>query len=303
MSIVKAPAQCFISINLLKGCWEGHKLQAHSILNPSRWTPTHTTIIHKSHHAHEFEQLPTETNIYTPEQKTRIRSTSFNHFSLRGTSWESCRLQVEPLGTTNFLPRPCWNLISSRQKPKFFQQRVDWLKASSKSAAPSAPWVPLCWSTCGVLSESTCWKAPWDYIDDKCRYTIHLKFKPIQVNSNSYDNFDKSLQIWTSDNFRQRQINTGRQQENLQPFLSARHCLEICLLQVEPLGTTQFFPRFCWDLRTATKIQLFQLCRLAQGFKQICGAIRSFRFCAEAPGVFCQKQSVENMLGRRRLRA
>ena len=67
--------------------------------------------------------------------------------------------------------------------------------------------------------------------------------------------------------------------------------MEFCLLQVEPLGITDFMPRCCWDLRTEREIQLFQLCPLAQGFKQICGALCSFRVSAEAPAVFCEKMS------------
>jgi len=66
--------------------------------------------------------------------------------------------------------------------------------------------------------------------------------------------------------------------------------MEICLLQVEPLGTMQFLPRCCWDLITASEIQLFQERRLAQGFKQICGSICSLRLSVEAPAVFCQKK-------------
>ena len=67
---------------------------------------------------------------------------------------------------------------------------------------------------------------------------------------------------------------------------------------MEPLSTTNFLPRPCWDLITAGKNQLFQQRRVAQCFKQICSAICTFRVFAEAPAVFCQKQSVEKTLGR-----
>ena len=75
--------------------------------------------------------------------------------------------------------------------------------------------------------------------------------------------------------------------------------MEICRLQVKPLGTTNFMPRCCMDLRTLTENQLFQLCRLAQGFKQIFCALCSFRVSVEAPAVFyySQKQSVKSTLG------
>ena len=58
----------------------------------------------------------------------------------------------------------------------------------------------------------------------------------------------------------------------------------------------QFLPRCCWDLRTASEIQLFQQRRVAQRLKQICGAICSLRATVEAPAVFCRKKSVERIL-------
>ena len=73
---------------------------------------------------------------------------------------------------------------------------------------------------------------------------------------------------------------------------------EICLLQIEPLGTMQFLPGPCWDLRTVGQTQLFQQWQLTQRLKQICGSICSLRVSVEAPAVFCQNQSVENTFGR-----
>ena len=101
-----------------------------------------------------------------------------------------------------------------------------------------------------------------------------------------------------SNNFQQRKINTRRKQENPSTISLCKAPTEICLLQVEPLGTTNFLPRCCWDPRTVVEKQHFQLCRLAQRFKQICGALCSLRFFVEAPAVFCQNQSLESMLGR-----
>ena len=108
--------------------------------------------------------------------------------------------------------------------------------------------------------------------------------------------------LLNSNNFQQRQINTRRKQENLQHHPSTislcKALQETCLLQIEPLSTTNFLPRPCWDLRTASEIQLFQQRRVAQCLKQICSAICTFRVSVEAPGVFCQNQSVEKTWGR-----
>ena len=110
-------------------------------------------------------------------------------------------------------------------------------------------------------------------------------------------------QIFTnlnSNDFQQKQINTSKSRKPSNNSLcEAPH--EICLLQVQPLGITNFLPRCCWDLIAVGKIQVFQLCRLAQGFKQSCGAICSSRVFVEAPAVFCLKQSVENTLGLRQV--
>ena len=77
--------------------------------------------------------------------------------------------------------------------------------------------------------------------------------------------------------------------------------VEICLLQVEPLSTTNFLPRPCWDPTTVGEKQLFQQRRLIQYFKQTCGCICTFRVIVEAPAELCQNQSVEKMLGRRQV--
>ena len=74
---------------------------------------------------------------------------------------------------------------------------------------------------------------------------------------------------------------------------------EICFLQIEPLGITDFLPGPCWDLRTVMKIQLFQQGRLTQRLQKICGSICSFCASAEAPAVFCQEQPIRRMLERR----
>ena len=101
-------------------------------------------------------------------------------------------------------------------------------------------------------------------------------------------------------NFQQTQINTRRKQEKPSTISLCEAPCEICLLQVEPLCTTNFLPRPCWDLITA-KNQLFQLCRLDQRLKQTCGSICSLGVIVEAPAVFCQHLSFENTLGLRQV--
>ena len=152
-----------------------------------------------------------------------------------------------------------------------FSSSDDWLNAWSKSAAPSAPFVSLL----KHLSESIC--------------RIYLG------TTTSAGNYP--IHHLNSCNFQQTQINTRRKQENPSTISLCEALPEICLLQVEPLGTTNVLPRCCWDLMTVGKIQVFQLCPLAQGFKQICRSICSFRVFVEAPAVFCQKQPVESTLG------
>ena len=151
-----------------------------------------------------------------------------------------------------------------------------------------------CRSTCSVLSETICQKH------------LETAISPISAGTQSILNtygskwtHTTTSQIYTnlnSDNKQQRQIHTCTKQENPSTISLCEALMEICRLQVEPLGTTNFLPRARWDLRTARETQLFQLCPLAQGFKQICGALCSFRVSVEAPAVFCQKQSVKNTL-------
>ena len=129
---------------------------------------------------------------------------------------------------------------------------IDWLKAWSKPAAPSAPFVcSLKHLQCFVRINLS--KTLRDY--DKCRYTIHLK--PIQVNSNSYDNF---TDLYKSELGQHPITETKRRWKKARKHSTISLCeapREICLLQVEPLGTMQFLPRCCGDPRTEAKIQDF----------------------------------------------
>ena len=128
--------------------------------------------------------------------------------------------------------------------------------------------------------------------------------KPIQVNFDSYDNFTNlykselgqhPTETW------QKGTEETRKPSTISLCEAPR---EICLLQAEPFGTVNFLPGPCWDLRTVGENQLFQQRWMAQRFKQIWGSICrfcSFRFCVEAPAVFCQNQSVESTLGLRQV--
>ena len=212
----------------------------------------------------------------------------------------TCSFGQAPSGSFCHAPVGIWEHLSKSNPSSC----VDWLKASSKSAAPFAPFVSVSKHLqCFVKINLS--KTPWDY--DKCRYTIHLK--PIQVNLDSHDNFTNLCKSELGKHPTETNKYAYKTRKPSTITLCEAH-VEICILQVEPLGTTNFLPRCCWDLRTLTENQPFQLCRMAQGFKQICGALCSFRATAkalslavsvEAPAVFCQNQSVENTLGLRQV--
>ena len=120
----------------------------------------------------------------------------------------------------------------------------------------------LCRSTCSAWSKTIC--------------RIYLG---TTTSAGTQSIFNLSRSTWThktasqihtnlnSNNFQQRQINTRRKQENPSTISLCEALMEICLLQVKPLGTTNFLPRCCWDLITEAKIQLFQQRRVPQCFK------------------------------------
>ena len=210
---------------------------------------------------------------------------TFNHFSLRGTLWN---LPCSSGATWHY------ELFATLLRGSANSQRKPTLPAVWTGSALQAN-LPLhlllsqyCWSTCSVLSASICWK---DVGKATSPGTFYLK--PVSGNSDSYDNFTILTMLLNSCNFQQRQINTRRRRENPSTISLSEALSEICLLQVQPLGTMQFLPGQCWDLTTVGKIHLVQQGRLAQGFKQICGAICSFRVMVEAPAMFCQNQSVQ----------
>ena len=110
---------------------------------------------------------------------------------------------------------------------------VDWLNASSKSAAPSAPFVSLskhlqCFVRINLLKR--CWEG------DKSWYTIT---HPGQLQL-IIDNFTNLTMLLNTNNFQQRQIHTGIKQENLQPFLSARHPEKFAFFKLSHLALRTF---------------------------------------------------------------
>ena len=132
----------------------------------------------------ELEHLPTETNNTCRKQEDLQPFLSARHHK----KFASFKLSHLALRTFCHAPVGIW-LQSWRSK---FSSCVDWLNASSKSAAPSAPSVSVSKHLhCFVSIDLS--KTPWD--SDKCRHTIHPK--PLQVNTKSNDNFTNSLQIWT----------------------------------------------------------------------------------------------------------
>ena len=208
---------------------------------------------------------------------------------------EMCLLQIEPIGTTNFLPRCCWDLRTQHEIQLFqlgrlaqcFKQICGALCSFRVSVEAPAVF-------CQKMSETICRKHLETAISAGIQSILntYMSTWTHRTTSQIYTNLN-------SDNIQQRQINTRRKQEKPSTISLCEVLMEICRLQVKPLGTTNFLPRCCWDLITEAKIQVFQLCRLAQGFKQICGALCSFRVFVEAPAVFCQKQSVKNTLRQR----
>ena len=120
--------------------------------------------------------------------------------------------------------------------------------------------------------------------------------------SRSTPTHTKTSQIYAnlnSDNIQQGQRGAEKKQENLCHSLPISLCealCEICLLQVEPLGTTDFLPCCRGDLRTAKKIQVFQQRQMTQRLQKIWCSICTFRVSAETPAVFCQNQSAEKTL-------
>ena len=207
---------------------------------------------------------------------------------------ESCLLQVEPLGITDFLPCCCGDLITVGQTQLFQQGRL------------TQRLKQICGSICSFCATA---EAPAVFCQNQSVYIIHrgtATSAGVQSILNPSQlglvwlirQLHKYIQIWTrttSNTDKEALKKTGKPLR-----ISLYEALaEICLLQVEPLGTMQFLPGPCWDLRTVDEKQLFQERRLAQGFKQICSCICTLRPPAEAPALFCQNQSVKNTLRQR----
>ena len=179
-----------------------------------------------------------------------------------------CLPQLWPRSIRKLLPRCCRDLRTASEIQLFQLCRL--------TQCLQKMWCSIC--SLGVFVE-----APGVFCQNQSvKNTFGLQ--NVKVSSNSYDSFTNL----NSENIQRKQIHTSNKARKPSTISLCEAPSEICLLQVEPLGTTNFLPRCCWDLRTDSEIQLFQLCRLAQGFKQICGAICSLGVFVEAPAVFCQ---------------
>ena len=86
--------------------------------------------LHKSHHASEFEQLPTETRkkqktlqpLFSARHQLKLTFFKLSHLALRTFCHAAAGIRGQKLRSNS-------------------SSRDDWLKVSSKSAAPSAPFV------------------------------------------------------------------------------------------------------------------------------------------------------------------
>ena len=67
----------------------------------------------------------------------------------------------------------------------------------------------------------------------------------------------RSIQIWTRTTSNNRDKKTLKKKRKPSSISLCEALCEICLLQVQPLGTMQFLPRCCGDPRTEAKIQDF----------------------------------------------
>ena len=157
-------------------------------------------------------------NFQQTQINTRRKQEKPSTISLCEAPCEICLLQVEPLCTTNFFATP---LLGSD-----YSQKSTLPAVSPGSTLEANLRLHLllgchCRSTCSVLPASIFRKHLGTTTSPG---TIHLK--PIQVNSNSYDN-----------------LTHRRKQENLQPILSARHPVKSAFFKFSHLA-----PRtFCHD--------------------------------------------------------
>ena len=200
---------------------------------------------------------------------------------------------MEPLGTTNFLPCPCWDPRTVGEKQLFQQRRlIQCLKQVCRSICSLGAWDEAPAVFCQKQSVEKM-LGRWQHQVIILTYLNPSRSTPTHTTSSQ---IWQCFWIWTTSKRDKCTPQKTRKPSSISPYEVLQ---EICLLQVEPLGTTNFLPRPCWDLIAEGKIQVFQLCRLAQGFKQICGSICSLRVSVEAPAVLCQNQSGRKDVGTR----
>ena len=152
--------------------------------------------------------------------------------------WDAtCPPQLRPGAIRKLSPRCCGDLRTVGGKIQLFQQRRVTQRLKQ-----------ICGSICslGVFV-----KAPAVFCQ-KQSVENTLGLRPLQgtqsilnpysqqINSNSYDNFAILTMFLNPCNFQQTRINTRRKQENLQPFLSARHFQKFAFFKWSHLALRTF---------------------------------------------------------------
>ena len=227
--------------------------------------------------------MPLNSNNFQQRQRGKQKTSKPSTISLCEALREICLLQVEPLGTMQYLPRPCWDLLAAGKIQVFQLCR---LAQGLKQ---------ICGALCSLcfFVEAPAVFGQNQFVEKILSILTRLGQLRLIPQLHHSDDAPKLEQRQTETNARHRK------QENLQHHPSTislcQALIEICLLQVEPLGTTNFLPCCCGDVIAESEIQLFQQRRLIQCLKQICGSICSLGVFDEAPAVFCQKKSVEKI--------
>ena len=239
-----------------------------SILNPSRPPPTHTTTspIYTNLNSDNIQQrqINTDTRILTwkPLNQFSLRGTFWNLPSSSGATWHYELFAMPLLGSDYSRKDPSFPAVSTGSRLQA-NLRLHLLLAC------------LRWSTCSVLSESICRKHVETAISAGIQSILNLN---LSRSTPTHTSTSHPQENRNANNFQQRQINTCRKQESRQHPSTISLCearAEICLLQVEPFGTMQSLPRWCWDPMTGLKIQGDQVAAL-----QRCEEIQDTTFFA-----------------------
>ena len=142
----------------------------HSIKNPSRSTLTHTTT------SQIYTNLSSDNIQQKHDKKALKKQENLQQFLPARHPPKFAFFKFSHLAPCSFCQAPAG--IWEQSVKSNSSSSVDWLKACRRSAAPSAPFVCLLKHLqCFVRIDLS--KTLWDY--DKCRYTIHLKTNPGQL--------------------------------------------------------------------------------------------------------------------------